>query len=225
MKDRLKEIEGNLDEAREDGHVPGEWAWSYAQDVGYLLNLHYETWGDLERQHAAYEARKTLQESAEGHFRVASDMVASLRGELAGVRGELERAMDQKLVLDDHQVCDEQLAASEAERSRWERLALVWQQKWNDDRNEVVSAVLMRQEAALAFEVCEALADIMGHNPAHDWGGGGLNLNNEQLNAIQGPLGRYLANQTPEHEHRYPKPNGQGFSEDQCLECGKWKEN
>lgn len=25
------------------------------------------------------------------------------------------------------------------------------------------------------------------------------------------------------HEHRYPKPNSEGFSVNQCLDCGRWK--
>lgn len=25
------------------------------------------------------------------------------------------------------------------------------------------------------------------------------------------------------HEHRYPKPNNQGFPVDQCLDCGRWR--
>ena len=26
------------------------------------------------------------------------------------------------------------------------------------------------------------------------------------------------------HEHRYPKPNDQGFPVNQCLDCGRWRD-
>jgi hypothetical protein len=42
-----------------------------------------------------------------------------------------------------------------AERDRYERLTLKWQKAWNDDRNEVVSAVLAKVDAKAALEVAQ----------------------------------------------------------------------